>query len=68
MDNIPIILEGGRRIDKDTGLELCESHYDRIKHFFCMAHRDSCCRMCSEILHNKNDCMVVDLYVYFNFL
>ena len=32
-----------------------------------MAHRETCCRMCSEIYHTKNDCMIVDLYVLYIF-
>lgn len=51
-----------KRIDEETGLEICEYHTDRIKHFFCMTHRDTSCRVCSEILHQKQDCMIVDLY------
>ena len=46
----------GIKIDKETGLQLCEYHGDRIKHFFCMTHKVSCCRNCVEILHSEIEC------------
>lgn len=27
-----------------------------------MVHKVTCCRACSEMMHAKNDCVVVDLY------
>ncbi|KAL4435392.1 hypothetical protein ABPG74_022875 [Tetrahymena malaccensis] len=50
------------RIDEESGLEWCEYHYDRIKHFLCMYHKETCCRVCGELLHAKNECQVMDLY------
>lgn len=29
---------GGKRIDEETGLELCEKHVERVKHFFCLEY------------------------------
>jgi len=43
-------------------LEYCNIHTDRVKHFYCLAHKTICCRVCKEILHAKEDCVVVDLY------
>ncbi|EGR28127.1 hypothetical protein IMG5_182800, partial [Ichthyophthirius multifiliis] len=50
------------RVDEETGLEWCEYHYDRIKHFLCIDHKQTCCRVCHEIFHNKPDCGTIDLY------
>ncbi|CAK83231.1 unnamed protein product (macronuclear) [Paramecium tetraurelia] len=50
------------QVDPDSGLEFCEFHNDRVKHFFCMKHKVTCCRVCSEMIHQKKDCIVVDLY------
>lgn len=52
----------GARIDEETGLEWCEYHMDRVKHFFCMSCQVTSCRICTEVLHSKNTCSVVDLY------
>ncbi|CAD8203671.1 unnamed protein product [Paramecium octaurelia] len=50
------------QVDSDSGLEFCEFHTDRVKHFFCMKHKVTCCRICSEMIHQRKDCIVVDLY------
>lgn len=40
-------------VDPESGLEFCEFHNDRVKHFFCMKHKVTCCRMCFEMIHQK---------------
>eukprot|EP01016_Furgasonia_blochmanni_P034020 TRINITY_DN3622_c0_g1_i3.p2 TRINITY_DN3622_c0_g1~~TRINITY_DN3622_c0_g1_i3.p2 ORF type:complete len:254 (+),score=40.50 TRINITY_DN3622_c0_g1_i3:192-953(+) len=45
-----------------TELDYCEYHYDRVKHFFCITHKTSCCRVCMEMVHSKPTCQNVDLY------
>lgn len=40
-------------VDPESGLEFCEFHNDRVKHFFCMKHKATCCRVCSEMIHSK---------------
>ncbi len=43
-------------------LDYCEYHTDRVKHFFCMAHKTMCCRVCGEMMHSKGGCALIDLY------
>ena len=48
--------------EKLNELELCEFHYERVKHFFCVCHKTITCRVCTQLTHNKKECMIVDLY------
>jgi len=50
------------RIDEESGLEWCEYHYDRIKHFLCVYHRVTCCRVCCDLAHTKENCNIIDIY------
>jgi len=50
------------RIDEESGLEWCEYHYDRIKHFLCVYHRETCCRVCCDLFHSKENCNIMDIY------
>jgi len=52
--------EGGAVADSE--LEYCDIHNDRVKHFFCLSHKNICCRVCREMLHAKESCVVIDLY------
>ena len=54
----------GNGVDDDfqDELEYCDIHTDRVKHFYCLSHKVIFCRVCSEILHAKRDCLVLDLY------
>jgi hypothetical protein len=47
---------------QEPDLEYCDIHTDRVKHFLCLSHKNICCRVCREILHSKEECVVVDLY------
>ncbi|KRX00628.1 Armadillo-type fold [Pseudocohnilembus persalinus] len=51
---------GQPNIDEETGLEFCQIHFERIKHFFCGGHQETCCRVCSEYQHQN--CQIIDLY------
>ena len=48
-------------VDPESGLEFCEFHNDRVKHFFCMKHKVTCCRVCSEMIHQKK---VFKFYIF----
>jgi len=48
--------------NQEGDLEYCEIHTDRVKHFLCLKHQSICCRVCSEVIHAKKECVVVDLY------
>lgn len=40
----------------------CEYHKDRINHFYCMVHKTVTCRVCTHVIHSKDDCAIVDFY------
>jgi hypothetical protein len=40
----------------------CEYHKDRINHFYCMVHKTVTCRVCTQVIHSKDDCAIVDFY------
>lgn len=46
----------------DEELDYCEFHNDRIKHFYCLKHKSLTCRVCTELMHGKEGCALVDLY------
>jgi len=46
----------------DEELDYCEFHNDRVKHFYCLKHKSLTCRVCTELLHAKEGCAIVDLY------
>lgn len=41
---------------------MCQTHDQRIKHFYCSEHPSIFCRECIRELHNMDECFVVDLY------
>ena len=47
---------------QDIEWEYCAYHPDRIKHFYCTTHNALCCRVCSEVMHARLECKIVDLY------
>jgi len=47
---------------QDIEWEYCGYHTDRIKHFFCTTHQSVICRVCSEVMHARPECKIVDLY------
>ena len=46
----------------DEELDYCEFHNDRVKHFYCLKHKSLTCRVCTELIHGKEGCAIVDLY------
>ena len=49
--------------DEETmATKFCESHQDRVKHFYCSNHKTIFCRECIKTSHSDEDCFVVDLY------
>jgi hypothetical protein len=48
--------------EEENELEACEYHFERIKHFYCLTHKVTCCRVCGEVMHSKGKCNLVDLY------
>ena len=46
----------------DEDLDYCEYHNDRVKHFYCLKHKTLTCRVCTEEMHGKEGCAIVDLY------
>eukprot|EP00356_Strombidium_inclinatum_P014529 CAMPEP_0170492540 /NCGR_PEP_ID=MMETSP0208-20121228/12402_1 /TAXON_ID=197538 /ORGANISM="Strombidium inclinatum, Strain S3" /LENGTH=75 /DNA_ID=CAMNT_0010768295 /DNA_START=298 /DNA_END=525 /DNA_ORIENTATION=+ len=42
--------------------KFCETHTDRMKHFYCSYHKTIFCRECIKQFHSKEECFVVDLY------
>jgi len=57
-----IIADAQGEPGQESDLEYCDIHTDRVKHFLCLSHKNICCRVCREILHAKEECVVVDLY------
>ena len=45
-----------------SDLDFCEFHSERVKHFYCICHKTITCRLCTQMKHNKKDCMIIDLY------
>jgi len=53
---------GEAKDPQDIEWEYCGYHTDRIKHFFCTTHQSVICRVCSEVMHARPECKIVDLY------
>lgn len=54
--------QGDQKDGQDIDWENCDYHADRIKHFYCTSHQNLCCRVCKDVMHSRQECMVVDLY------
>lgn len=48
--------------NNEEELDYCEFHNERVKHFYCLKHKSLTCRVCTELMHGKEDCAIVDLY------
>lgn len=62
MKNVNQVAMQDPKDQQDIEWEYCESHTDRIKHFYCSAHQYLCCRVCKDLEHSERECVVVDLY------
>ena len=44
-------------------LEICSTHTNKVKHFFCIKHKIQICRLCFIEKHSNNtNCKVIDIY------
>lgn len=48
--------------DNNEEFSYCSYHPDRVRHFYCLKDKTISCRVCTEYLHSKDGCAVVDLY------
>ena len=48
--------------DNNEEFSCCSYHPDRVRHFYCLKDKTISCRVCTEYLHSKDGCAVVDLY------
>ena len=60
-----VVNQGGQNEFKDgqdIEWEYCNYHTDRVKHFYYTTYSNLCCRVCTEVIHARPECQIVDLY------
>ncbi len=61
-DSILKSIEFDEDDEEDLETKVCDTHQQRVKHFYCSNHLTIFCRECIKEAHTDEECFVVDLY------